>query len=273
MSKPSALPSPQARASRPAPTAPPAGPERTLQAPARAASARRRDAAGGLHHQRLRAARPPPPPRSSRAEVAAEQGREVGVDHGRRAALVLAEAGQHLVRGGDVDVGQPLPQVLGEAPLVGRVEVGEEQADRHRLGAARRGRRGEPLRLAVGERLETPSGPIRSAASKRSSRLDQRRRLRRAEPVELRAGPGGRSRAGRRSRGWRSAPCGRRVPRAARWCRRSSRGRRPRPSPGRRRPAPSTASIARDHPADWSSGRGRQLGRVDAARRRRGRRR
>ena len=39
MSKPSALPSPLIRASRPAPTAPPAGPERTLQAPARAASA------------------------------------------------------------------------------------------------------------------------------------------------------------------------------------------------------------------------------------------
>ena len=39
MSKPSALPSPESRASSPAPTAPPAGPESTLQAPARAASA------------------------------------------------------------------------------------------------------------------------------------------------------------------------------------------------------------------------------------------
>ena len=38
MSRPIALPSPEARASRPAPTAPPAGPERTLQAPAAAAS-------------------------------------------------------------------------------------------------------------------------------------------------------------------------------------------------------------------------------------------
>ncbi len=38
MSRPIALPSPQARARRPAPTAPPAGPESTLQAPARAAS-------------------------------------------------------------------------------------------------------------------------------------------------------------------------------------------------------------------------------------------
>ena len=39
MSKPIALPSPLAWARSPAPTAPPAGPERTLQAPARAASA------------------------------------------------------------------------------------------------------------------------------------------------------------------------------------------------------------------------------------------
>ncbi len=38
MSKPRALPSPEILASRPAPTAPPAGPERTLQAPAVAAS-------------------------------------------------------------------------------------------------------------------------------------------------------------------------------------------------------------------------------------------
>ena len=38
MSSPSALPSPEIRASSPAPTAPPAGPERTVQAPERAAS-------------------------------------------------------------------------------------------------------------------------------------------------------------------------------------------------------------------------------------------
>ena len=38
MSKPIALPSPETAESRPAPTAPPAGPERTLQAPALPAS-------------------------------------------------------------------------------------------------------------------------------------------------------------------------------------------------------------------------------------------
>jgi hypothetical protein len=38
MSSPIASPSPEIRATRPAPTAPPAGPERTFQAPCRAAS-------------------------------------------------------------------------------------------------------------------------------------------------------------------------------------------------------------------------------------------
>ena len=169
MSKPSALPSPQARARRPAPTAPPAGPERTLQAPARAASAASATPpedciTSGRGSPRLGRGLAEP------AQVAAEQGGEVGVDRGGRAALVLAEAGQDLVRGGDVDAGQLAPQVLGDAPLVGGVEVGEEQADRDRLGA------GLAHQLAPGAAAPpapsgstTPSGPIRSAASKRSS--------------------------------------------------------------------------------------------------------
>ena len=163
MSKPSALPSPLRRASRPAPTAPPAGPERTLQAPARAASAAGATPpedciTSGSRQPRARARRLAEPP-----QVAAEQRAEVGVDRGRRAALVLAEARQHLVRGGDVEVGQALAQVRGDAALVGGVEVGEEQADRDRLGAAaspaaRASRSGSPS--ASGS--TTPSGPIRS---------------------------------------------------------------------------------------------------------------
>ena len=66
------------------------------------------------------------------------------------------------------------------------VEVGEEQADRDRLGAAlaRPRRRAAPARPRRAARPR-PSGPTRSAASKRSSGLDQRRRLRRAEAVEV----------------------------------------------------------------------------------------
>ncbi len=93
------------------------------------------DAARGLHHQRSRQAglaRGFAEP----LQVTPEQRREVGVDRGGRAALVLAEARQDLVRGGDVHARQLTAQVRGEALLVGRIEVGEEQADRHRLGAA-----------------------------------------------------------------------------------------------------------------------------------------
>ena len=52
MSRPSALPSPLTRARRPAPTAPPAGPESTLQAPDAGRLLGRGDTAGGVHHLR-----------------------------------------------------------------------------------------------------------------------------------------------------------------------------------------------------------------------------
>ena len=255
MSKPSALPSPRdAAPAAPAPTAPPAGPERTLQAPGPRRLRGRRDAAGGLHHQRLRQ----PGVRgglAEPAEVAAEQGGEVGVDHGGRAALVLAEPRQHLVRGGDVDAGQRARAGARRAARSWRgVEVGEEQADRDRLGAAvaraaRRAARARPRRAA----RPRPSGPIRSAASKRSSGVDQRRRLRRAEAVEARGGPGGRSRAGRRSPRSRPGRCGRRAPRAGRWCptvipwakASTVAGARRRPGPAPRRPRPSPPPTGR----------------------------
>ena len=73
MSIPSASPRPEMRASSPAPTAPPAGPDRTLHAPARAASSAGHDPARGLHHERLRE-----PALGRRrhepAEIAVEQG-------------------------------------------------------------------------------------------------------------------------------------------------------------------------------------------------------
>ncbi len=263
MSRPSALPSPRGRASRPAPMAPPAGPERTLQAPARAASSavatppedcitsgsRQPGAGRGL---------------AEAAEVAAEQGREIGVDRRGRAALVLAEAGQHLVRGGDVE--RRAARGAGArrcARSWRRVEVGEEQADRDRLGAALAQQLGQPARLPRRRAARsTPSGrPARrprSAARRRPGASASARRGGRGW-----AGPGGRSRARRRSRGWRSARCGRRVPPAGRWCRLSSHGRRPRPS-APSRPARSQHLLDRgDHRARLVIGRGRQLRRVE----------
>ena len=184
MSSPIALPSPEASASRAAPTAPPAGPERTLQAPAAAASAGGGDAPRGLHHQRRRQ----PARRGRLAEplqVTAEERRQIGVDRRRRAALVLAHAGQHLVRGRDVDPGELAAQVLGQTALVRGVEVGEEQADRDRLRAGAADRLGQTPRLIGSERVDhsVRADPLVRLEAHR--RLDQWLRLRRAEPVEV----------------------------------------------------------------------------------------
>ncbi len=63
-------------------------------------------------------------------QVAAEQGGEVGVDHGGRAALVFAELGQDLMRGGDVESGQRRTQRGRDPGLVPIVGEREQQADR-----------------------------------------------------------------------------------------------------------------------------------------------
>ncbi len=235
MSKPSALPSPQRRAIRPAPTAPAAGPERTLQAPAFAASA----ALATPPEDRITSGRGSPARLSRLAEsvqVAPEQRREVGVDHRGRAALVLAEARQHLVRGRNVDAGQLAAQPGGDALLVRGIEVGEEQADRDRLGSAGAQQLRQSTRLVLAQWLDRPGGadplgrlrtaiPPRPAASAWGSRVGRGR-----------GGFGGRSRAGRQSLGSRPAPSARRALRAGRWCPPSSRGRRSRPWRPRRRP-------------------------------------
>ena len=136
------------------------------------------------------------------------------------------------------------------------VEVGEEQADRDRLGAAL-------ARAAAARRSgsPSPSGSTTPVGPDPLGRLEAQLAARPAAPASARrggrggGGPGGRSRAGRRSRGSRSAPCGRRVPRAGRWCRPSSRGRRPRPSRGLGAgPRQHRLDRARSRPADWSSG-------------------
>ena len=123
------------------------------------------------------------------AQVAAEQGGEVGVDDGGRAALVLAEGGQHLVRGGDVDVrAAPRAGASAIAPLVARVEVGEEQADRDGLGSAARelarpaGRPPPSASASI-----TPSGADPLGGLEAQLVGDQGLRLGRAGAVEARA--------------------------------------------------------------------------------------
>ena len=165
-----------------------------------------------------------------------------------------------------MDAGQPLAQVRGDRPLVGRGRgrrrAGRRRPPRRRLAPdARR----QPLGLPRRERLD-------DAVRRRSARRPRSAaRGRPAAPASAcragtgRAGSGGRSRAGRRSRGSRPGRCGRRVPRAARWSRPSSRGRRSRPRRPRRRPAPAPPRPRAITPSDWSSGVVGTFARVDAA--------
>ena len=80
-----------------------------------------------------------PSPRAGRDSGRA--GGEIGVDHGRGAALVLAELRQYLVRRGDVDPGNRLADPRRERRLVAWVEIREQEAYRDRLRAGRPGRR------------------------------------------------------------------------------------------------------------------------------------
>ena len=232
MSRPSASPSPERRARRPAPTAPPAGPESTLQAPARAASAsgatppedcmtsgsgspRSRRAlgepreVGGRAAGRGRRRSPSSSSARTRETAAAPRARP---RRGRRAA---PRAGARRSR-------------ASWARARGRRRAGRSRPTRRR---ARASSPDELVRLALGERVDHALGPdplgrleaqvLGGAAARAWARRGGRGW----------GGPGARSRAGRRSPRSRPARCARRAPRAARWCRRSSRGRSPRPSP------------------------------------------
>jgi len=85
-----------------------------------------------------------------------------------------------------VDAGEAPAEMLGDPSLMRRVQVGEEQADRDRLRAACLDRPRQPLGLLVSKLLDHPirAGPLGRLEAQLG--LDQRRRLRRAQPVEVR---------------------------------------------------------------------------------------
>ena len=116
-------------------------------------------ATGGGHHQH-RVGHPVQPP-----EVAAQSWPEGRIEHGGGTPLVLPEQRRDLVAGGDV----PTLVSIGRRDhrLVGRVEVGMQQAHGQRLDAIGNGR--EPAR-GCGASTAAPSGPSRSATSSRSPR-------------------------------------------------------------------------------------------------------
>ncbi len=82
-------------------------------------------------------------------------------------------------------VRQCLAQVGGDLLLVGGIEMGEEQTDRHRLGAALAQRCRQSLRLALAKWLDDAVRPDPLGGLEAQLRPDQRRRLRRAEAVEI----------------------------------------------------------------------------------------
>ena len=266
MSKPRALPSPLTRASRPAPTAPPAGPGEDAPGAGPRRLLGRGDAAGGLHHQRLRAAPPPPPPRragrgSGRAAGSGRRRSRSSSSARTRGSAAAPRARRR--RGGRAGARAGARRC---ARSWRGVEVGEEQADRDRLGAAasrssRPAARARPSPSGSSDAL----GPDPLVGLEAQLGLDQRRRLRGAEAVEVgavlaadleqvgEAAGGDQRRAGAAFLEQRVGPDRHPVG--------EDLDRRRRSAPARA----STASIALITPADSLAGRGRDLGGVDVA--------
>ena len=258
MSKPSALPSPdeprQQPGARPRPRPGPRARSRRRPRAASAAGATPPDDSITAGSGSPRSARGLAEP----AEVAVEQGREVGVDDRRRAALVLAELRQHLDEAETWTPSSALAQALGDRALVRRAR-GRRTAGRSRSTRPR----GPPPRWRSGRarpRLERPRprrrGRPARRASMRSAGATSGLGQRRAEAVEARAGSGGAisSRSAKPARGdqrrARAAPLEQGVGADGHPVGEASR-RRPASAPARS----SAASIAVDHAAsDWSSG-------------------
>ena len=140
--------------------------------------------AAGLHDRRLGEARLLRAAQE-RLEVGAQERAQRGVDLRRRRALELAEGADDLVREADVDAGQPAGERLADRALVLRVAVGVQQDDGHRLRLRRRDRVGD-RRRALGAELAQHA--VRAHALRRRDaavRRHERRRVRRAQPVEV----------------------------------------------------------------------------------------
>ena len=120
MSKVTASGKPAATAAAAPASTPAAGPDSSRAAGRSAAVGQRDQAAGRRHHQHLG--------REVAPGAAGRPGRraQVGVDDGRRRALVLAELRRDLVRTRHVHVGA---ERVGDRPLARGIEVGVQQAD------------------------------------------------------------------------------------------------------------------------------------------------
>ena len=126
------------------------------------------DAAGRLHDLERPVEPDPVEAGPDPVDVRRHQRPHVGVDDGRRGALVLALLAQDLARERDVRLRQLLGEDRAEALLVLGVEVGVQEADRHGLDAGRAQAGGERAALLLVERRGRRCRPRRRARSARS---------------------------------------------------------------------------------------------------------
>ena len=141
---------------------------------------RSRDAAGRTHDQRFWKSRRHRGV-GERTKVAGDDRPQVRVGDGRRGTLVLPELWSDLVRGDDVCVRQPAPELRGDLAFVRRIAVGVQETDPNRVGLECR-QRVEDERLELSGRAQ--------AALHAVTPLEWHKRIRPggARPVEVCAG-------------------------------------------------------------------------------------
>ena len=171
MSNESAFANPASAASFAAPTTPAAGPDSSANAACAAASS----SVARPPDERMTSGEGRPAAHTGvgePAEVAREHRAEVGIDRGRRRALVLPELRRHFVGRDDVSIRVAAAQLARHRLLGGVVSKGEEQRDGDRLGldspaacSGRAGRARRPGRFDHGPPRNDPAA--RAAADAR----------------------------------------------------------------------------------------------------------
>ena len=97
-----------------------------------------------------------------RAQVARDDRSDVGVEHGRRGAVVVAQLRQQIARCGDVGVGQQRGDQVARAPLVAGLRRRVHERDRDRFDAflrERRDRRADVVRVERRELVAAGADP------------------------------------------------------------------------------------------------------------------
>ena len=145
----------------------------------------RRDPAVGLHDQQDAAEPQRVEALGQRGHVAADDRADVGVEHRRARARVVADLREQVVRRGHVRVGELSADDLQRAPLVRRVLRRVQEGDRHGLHAVlaqRRSRRPHGRLVELAEHLPLRADALGDAVGP----LARRERARRRQAVVVR---------------------------------------------------------------------------------------